>query len=76
MFRNHRSRWIVAMVVLVLLVSALPAAAGPTKARTPTAGWEKLVSQVIALLIRPWKGLNGATASPDTSSYIDPLGQH
>jgi len=76
MFRNHRSRWTVAMVVVVLLVSALPAAAGPAaKARKPEAGWEKLVIQVISWLGSPWKG-GPIPSSTDTSSYIDPNGQH
>jgi hypothetical protein len=66
MFRNHRSRWTVALVVAVLLLAALPAAAGQTaKTRGPGIGWGRLVGQVVAWLIRP-----------NTSSYIDPLGQH
>jgi hypothetical protein len=57
------------MVVFVLLLAALPAAAGQTAKPRGSAGWEKVVAQVIAWLGR---GL----ISPNTSSYIDPNGQH
>jgi hypothetical protein len=71
MFRNHRSRWTVAMVVVVLLLAALPAAAGQTaKTRGPEARWGRIVTQVLA-----WLG-GGLIISPQSSSYIDPNGQH
>jgi cytochrome c oxidase assembly factor CtaG len=57
------------MVVVVLLLAALPAAAGQTAKPRGSAGWERVVAQVIAWLGR---GL----ISPDYSSSIDPNGQH
>ena len=80
MFLNQRSRRTAALVVAVLLLAALPAAAGGTAQVAPATkpadgAWEKLISQILAWLGSPWDGGQPNTML-DTSPQIDPLGQH
>lgn len=82
MFLNQRSRRIAALVVTVFLLAVLPAAAGGHgKSQTTQVAkqadrvWEGLFARVLAWLVNPWSG-GREIAMSDTSSQIDPLGQH
>ena len=70
MFRNQRSRWTAVLVIVALLV-ALPAAAGERReARVSEPSWW---AQALAWLSTTWNGHKAS--STRSSSYIDPLGQ-
>jgi len=71
MFRNQRSRWTAVLVVALVLLAAMPAAAGGARElRTSDAGWW---TQAITWLSTLWNGHRAS--STKTSSSIDPLGQ-
>jgi len=71
MFRNQRRRWTAVLVVALVLLSAMPAAAGGARElRASDAGWW---AQAVTWLTTLWNGRR--VSSTKTSSYIDPLGQ-
>lgn len=70
MFRNQRSRWAAVLVVVLVLVAAMPAAAGEARdLRASEPGWW---AQAITWWSTLWNGHK--TASTKTSSSIDPNG--
>jgi len=63
---------------MLLLLAALPAAAGGNSAQHASRGfgtWQGLVARVLAWLSHPWDA-GEALAANDSSANIDPLGQH
>jgi hypothetical protein len=71
MFRNQRSRWTAVLVVALVLLAAMPAAAGGARElRASDTGWW---AQAITWFNTLWSGHRAS--STKTSSYIDPLGQ-
>jgi hypothetical protein len=80
MFLNRRSRGIAALVVTVLLLAALPAAAGVASPEMRTARrvesfWDGFLARALAWLGGPWGGAPATTSSSgDSGSQIDPLG--
>jgi len=71
MFRNQRSRWTAVLVVALVLLAAMPAAAGGARElRASDAGWW---AQAVTWLNTLWNGHHSSATK--SSSSIDPLGQ-
>jgi len=72
MFRNQRRRWTAVLVVALVLLAAMPAAAGGAREfRTSDAGWW---AQAITWLSTLWSS-GHKNSSTRYSSSIDPNGQ-